>query len=142
MILWEVDILSGFKLDPVGRNLNDPLKLVETKDEKVFLYFDSMNAIENCVAVPMVRTSMVVGSQAALITILDYYNPEIRTTRIYNSDKLSKATVCEFCGLNCNNCISNVTTSTNTTEQVSNSSATAPKLAMLWFCVICMWNIL
>uniref|UniRef100_A0A803KGF1 CD109 molecule n=1 Tax=Xenopus tropicalis TaxID=8364 RepID=A0A803KGF1_XENTR len=142
MILWEVDTLSGFKLDPVGINLNDPLKLVETKDEKVFLYFDSMNAIENCVAVPMVRTSMVVGSQAALITILDYYNPEIRTTRIYNSDKLSKATVCEFCGLNCNNCISNVTTSTNTTEQVSNSSATAPKLAMLWFCMICMWYIL
>ncbi|XP_031758762.1 CD109 antigen [Xenopus tropicalis] len=142
MILWEVDMLSGFKLDPVGINLNDPLKLVETKDEKVFLYFDSMNAIENCVAVPMVRTSMVVGSQPALITILDYYNPEIRTTRIYNSDKLSKATVCEFCGLNCNNCISNVTTSTNTTEQVSNSSATAPKLAMLWFCMICMWYIL
>ncbi|OCT58454.1 CD109 antigen-like [Xenopus laevis] len=155
MVLWEVPFLSGFELDPVGIGLNGSFKLVEIKDEKVFLYFDSMNRNEICVVVPMVRTSLVAGSQAAAIKIYDYYNPGIYTMRTYNSEKLNKVTVCAFCELNCNACISNVmmpmTSSTTippknslstTTAKPLVSSATASTLAMLGFCVSCMWNLL
>ncbi|XP_063297811.1 CD109 antigen-like [Pelobates fuscus] len=108
MALLDVGFLSGFSLDPKGIPLHGSLKMVETKEEKVYLYFDSVKKTNVCVSVPLVRVANVAGSQDAVVKILDYYNPSNMAIGTYNSATMSKISSCDFCGLNCSLCISNV----------------------------------
>ncbi|KAM4771055.1 CD109 antigen-like [Rhinophrynus dorsalis] len=130
MVLLEVGLLSGITLDPSGIPLSGSLKLVETKEDKVYLYFDSMTRDQVCVTVPMVRSSKIAGSKDAVIKIYDYYNPRNSATRTYNSETMRKISTCDFCGFNCTLCKSNVPV------KPKPSSATSPKLFMLWFCIL------
>ncbi|KAM8953041.1 LOW QUALITY PROTEIN: CD109 antigen-like [Pelodytes ibericus] len=119
MALLDVGFLSGFTLDPVGIPINESLKLVEKKDDKVYLYYYSMTKTQVCVSVPMVRAARVAGSQDSVIRVSDYYNPKNTATRTYNSETMSTISTCYFCGSDCSLCISNVPVM----PQTSNDSA-------------------
>ncbi|KAM8953042.1 CD109 antigen-like [Pelodytes ibericus] len=108
MALLDVGFLSGFTLAPVGIPINGSLKLVEKKDDKVYLYYDSMTKTQMCVSVPMVRAASVAGSQDSVIRVCDYYNQRKTATRTYNSDIMRKISSCDFCGLDCSLCKSSV----------------------------------
>ncbi|XP_075454127.1 CD109 antigen-like isoform X2 [Ascaphus truei] len=136
MVLLDVGLLSGFTLHPEGIPISGLLKMVEQKDDKVYLYFDSMNATEVCVTIPMVRNAKVAGSQDAVITISDYYNPRNTATRTYNSMTMRTISSCDFCGMNCTLCKSNVPIKNQTTR------ASSPRVFMIWFCVILIYYLL
>ncbi|XP_063772889.1 CD109 antigen-like [Pseudophryne corroboree] len=130
MVLLEVGFLSGFKLSPEGIPTNEPLKLVEPKDDKVYLYLDSLTNSDFCVSVPMVRFVKVASSQDAVVTVVEYYNTRNTATRTYNSLTMKKTSYCDFCGFNCTQCRSNIP------EKPHTSGATAPTFPMLWFVML------
>ncbi|KAM4694312.1 CD109 antigen-like [Discoglossus pictus] len=138
MVLLEVGFLSGFTLDPVGIPIDKSLKMVETKDDKVYLYFDSMDSNEICVSVPMVRVAKVAASQDAVVKISDYYNPRNTATRTYNSETMKKISTCDYCGTNCSLCRSNVPTPTKPPP----SSANTPRIFFLWLCTLSIYYFL
>ncbi|CAH2248914.1 CD109 antigen [Pelobates cultripes] len=104
MALLEVGFLSGFTLGKEGIPASGSLKLVEKKDDKVYLYYDSINKNQTCVSVAMIRTANVAASQDSMVKITDYYNPRNTATRSYNSEKMKKISSCDFCGLDCSLC--------------------------------------
>ncbi|XP_053314791.1 CD109 antigen-like [Spea bombifrons] len=108
MALLDVGYLSGFTLDPDGIPIRGPLKMVEKSNDKVYLYYDSVTKTSLCVSVPMVRVANVAGSKDAVVKIVDYYNPRDTAIRTYNSETMRKISTCDFCGLNCTLCQSNV----------------------------------
>ncbi|XP_075720274.1 CD109 antigen-like [Rhinoderma darwinii] len=130
MVILDVGFLSGFKLSPTGIPTTEIIKLVEPKDDKVYLYLDSVSSEEICISVPLVRSASVAGSQDAVVTIYEYYNPRNTATRTYNSLTMKKISYCDFCGLNCNQCSSNVPIKPQT-----NSSA-KPGFYLLCLCII------
>ncbi|XP_075058733.1 CD109 antigen-like isoform X2 [Mixophyes fleayi] len=136
MVILDFGFLSGFKLSPEGIPTKEPLKLVEPKDDKVYLYFDSLTNNEVCVSVPMVRFAKVAGSQDAVVSIYEYYNQRNTATRTYNSLTMKNISYCVFCGVNCTQCKSNVPLKTQT------SSVTAPTFSMLWFCMVLLCYLL
>lgn len=48
MTVLQVDLLSGFSLAPDGVLLKYPIKKVETVDDKVNIYLDSVSEIQLC----------------------------------------------------------------------------------------------
>ncbi|XP_063297808.1 CD109 antigen-like [Pelobates fuscus] len=124
MALLDVGYLSGFTLDPKGIPIEGSLKMVEKKDDKVYLYYDSVNKTQLCISVPMVRTANVAGSQDSVITILEYYDTSNTATRTYNSETMKSISSCDFCGINCSLCTSNVKVETPTTQVTSLTTAT------------------
>ncbi|XP_018414406.1 PREDICTED: CD109 antigen-like [Nanorana parkeri] len=76
MAILEVGFVSGFTMSPEGIPTSELIKKVETDNEGVHIYLDSVRGKEVCVPVPMVRSSKVASSQDALIKIYDYYNPK------------------------------------------------------------------
>ncbi|XP_044278097.1 CD109 antigen isoform X1 [Varanus komodoensis] len=100
MALLEVGLLSGFSLSPNFMSLGDPVKKVEEDDGKVHIYFDSLNETQVCVDIPAVRDFKVANTQAAFVTVLDYYEPRRRTVRSYNSKVMNSLSSCTFCEKN------------------------------------------
>ncbi|XP_053566414.1 CD109 antigen-like [Bombina bombina] len=142
MVLLEVEYLSGFTLSSDGILIQGSLKMVEKKDDKVYLYFDSITETQVCVTVPMVRTAKVAASQDAVVKISDYYNPRNTATRTYNSQTMMKISTCDFCGFNCSACRSNVEVkATVTTLTTPTSSANSPKMFVIWFFTLCIYSL-
>ncbi|XP_063297810.1 CD109 antigen-like [Pelobates fuscus] len=115
MVLLDVGFLSGFTLAQEGIPTKGSLKMVEKNDDKVYLYYDSVNRTQVCVSVPMVRTANVAGSQDSVITILEYYDPRNSATRTYNSDTMKSIPLCDYCGQDCASCQSKVPADPQTT---------------------------
>ncbi|XP_031758488.1 CD109 antigen isoform X2 [Xenopus tropicalis] len=136
MVLLDVGFLSGFKLHPRGIPESGLLKMVETKADRVYLYFDSMTTNSVCVTVPVVRTALVAGSREGIVTITDYYNPTNSATRTYNSETMKNLSICDFCGSNCILCQSNVFV------KAQSSSATSPTLTQFWVSFFCVCSLL
>ncbi|KAM4042810.1 CD109 antigen-like [Anomaloglossus baeobatrachus] len=130
MVLLEVGLLSGFTLSPIGIPTTDIIKYVELKEDKVFLYLDSVSTPEIFISVPLVRTASVSSSQDAVVTILEYYEPRNSATRTYNSPTMKKISFCDFCGPSCNQCKSNVAVKPQT------SSSTKPAFYRLCLCIL------
>ncbi|XP_018427504.1 PREDICTED: CD109 antigen-like, partial [Nanorana parkeri] len=108
MALLDVGFLSGFTIKTEDFIRPQSLKLVEPKEDKVYLYFDSLTKDKLCISVPMIRFAKVAGSRDAVIQVYDYYNPEMTATRTYNSLIMSQISSCNYCGSNCSLCRSNV----------------------------------
>ncbi|XP_069830274.1 CD109 antigen-like [Dendropsophus ebraccatus] len=130
MVILDVGFLSGFELRPIGIPTTDIIKLVEPKEDKVYLYLDSVSTEKICIPVPLVRLANVAGSQDAVVTIYEYYNPRNTATRTYNSLTMKKISYCDFCGLNCTRCTSNVPVKPQT------NSSTKPGFYFLFLCTI------
>ncbi|KAG8582006.1 hypothetical protein GDO81_007888 [Engystomops pustulosus] len=129
MVIADVGFLSGFQLSPAGIPTTDILRLVEPKDDKVFLYLDSVSSAQICVSVPLVRYANVAGSQDAVVTIYEYYNPRNTATRTYNSQTMKAISYCDFCGFNCTQCKSNVPVKPQT------NSSTKPTCYLVILCI-------
>ncbi|XP_075719802.1 CD109 antigen-like [Rhinoderma darwinii] len=129
MALLDVGYLSGFTMSPQGIISIQSLKLVEPKEGKVYVYFDSVTNDELCISIPMVRFAMVASSQDAVVKVCDYYNPEMSATRTYNSLTMQRISTCDYCGFNCTLCASNVLMLS------LSSKATVPTFSLLWFCM-------
>ncbi|KAM5165171.1 CD109 antigen-like [Mantella aurantiaca] len=108
MALLDVGFLSGFTLKTEDFTRPQSLKLVEPKEDRVYLYLDSLTNDELCISVPMVRFAKVAASQDAVVKVYDYYRPEMTATRTYNSLTMSQISFCYYCGSNCSLCRSNV----------------------------------
>ncbi|CAJ0960156.1 unnamed protein product [Ranitomeya imitator] len=151
MALLDVGYLSGFTLSPGGIIRLGSLKLVEPKEGNVYLYFDSVSQKivlqrmfdlrivsyyidvtkeELCISIPMVRSAKVANSQAAVVKVYDYYNPEMSASRTYNSLIMKRISTCDYCGPNCTMCMSNAL------MLPLSSQATLPTSSLLWFCII------
>ncbi|XP_072000216.1 CD109 antigen-like [Engystomops pustulosus] len=130
MALLDVGYLSGFTMMPEGIISIQYLKLVEPKEGKVYLYFDSVTKEELCFSIPMVRYAKVAHTQNAVVRISDYYNPDMSTIRTYNSMTMQRISTCEYCGFHCNECISNIVASTQS------SKSNVPTSSLFWFCII------
>ncbi|CAH2248908.1 CD109 antigen [Pelobates cultripes] len=117
MILLDVGYLSGFTLGPEGIPLSGSLKLVETKEDRVYIYFDMISKTPVCVSVPLVRVATVANSQDAVVTIMDYYNPTNKVTKMYNSETMKNVSLFDFCGFNFTLCASNVLVNAQPTPQ-------------------------
>ncbi|XP_064411346.1 CD109 antigen [Latimeria chalumnae] len=76
MAVMEVDLLSGFAAAEDGIATNDLIKNIEFQENKVVLYFDSLNATEVCVDILAVRESKVAKSKDATVIVYDYYEPK------------------------------------------------------------------
>ncbi|XP_029452719.1 CD109 antigen-like [Rhinatrema bivittatum] len=129
MALLEVGFLSGFQLNQYGIAENEPIKKVEPENDKVNLYFDSINGTQICVEIPMVRASRVAGGQDAVVSIIDYYEPRRKATRLYSSQIMNSISSCDFCGPDCSLCKSNVAVLDAVTTNAS--PALAPHLGPL-----------
>ncbi|XP_062981026.1 CD109 antigen [Elgaria multicarinata webbii] len=97
MALLEIGLLSGFSLSPSFMPLDDTIKKVEKDEGKVHLYLDSLNETQVCVDIPAVRDFKVANTQAASVTVLDYYEPRRRAVRDYNSKVMQSLSSCTFC---------------------------------------------
>ncbi|XP_075122981.1 CD109 antigen-like [Leptodactylus fuscus] len=133
MALLDVGYLSGLTLSPEGITRIQSLKLVEPKEEAVYLYFDSVTKEELCISIPMVRFAMVTNSQDAVVKLTDYYNPETFTSRSYNSLSMQQISTYDYCGLNCTYYISDVPL------LPLRGKATVPTFSLLWFCIILIY---
>ncbi|XP_075194550.1 CD109 antigen-like [Anomaloglossus baeobatrachus] len=129
MALLDVGYLSGFTLSPGGIIRLGSLKLIEPKEGKVYLYFDSVTKEELCISIPMVRSAKVANSQDAVVKVFDYYNPEMSATRTYNSLTMKRISTCDYCGFKCTQCVSNALMLPVT------SRATVPTFSFLWVCI-------
>ncbi|KAG8582007.1 hypothetical protein GDO81_007889 [Engystomops pustulosus] len=105
MAVLQVDLLSGFSLAPDGINLKYPIKKVETVDDKVNIYIDSLNQTEFCLNIPTTRSSNVGYTQDAFVSIIDYYEPGRRSVRNYNSEVMKTLSPCSFCKDECDTCL-------------------------------------
>ncbi|XP_018427503.1 PREDICTED: CD109 antigen-like, partial [Nanorana parkeri] len=108
MVLVVVNYLNGFQLSAKVIPTTKILAMVEPEANKVNLYLHSLTRDTVTVSVPMVRFANVAGSQDAVVTITEYYNPRNTVTRTYNSATMKKISVCDYCGFNCTQCKSNV----------------------------------
>ncbi|KAM8953043.1 CD109 antigen-like [Pelodytes ibericus] len=142
MALLDIGFLSGFTLGKEGIPTTGSLKMVEKKDDKVYLYFDSVNKTEQCVSVPMVRAANVAGSQDSVITILEYYNPGNSATRTYNSETMKEISSCDFCGVDCALCKSNVKPQTSALVKPQTSNATSSTFHLLRLMVFTIYYII
>ncbi|XP_068089452.1 CD109 antigen-like [Hyperolius riggenbachi] len=139
MAILDVGLLSGFTMKTNDFIKPKSLKLVETQNDKVYLYFDSLTKDKLCISVPMVRSAEVASSQDAVIKVYDYYMPEMMATRTYNSLTMKRISPCDFCGFNCSLCRSNILV----IPRPQTSSASAPAvLIMLWLSVISVCSLL
>ncbi|XP_053316327.1 CD109 antigen-like [Spea bombifrons] len=136
MALLDFGFLSGFTLDPAGILLQGSLKLVEKKDDKVYLYYDSVTKTQLCVSIPMIRVAYVASSKDAVVKIVDYYNPTNTATRSYNSLMMKRVSFCDFCGLNCTLCKSNVLV------KPQHSNANSLSFHFFLFFILSIYNIL
>ncbi|XP_075058734.1 CD109 antigen-like [Mixophyes fleayi] len=107
MVLLQVDLLSGFTLAPEGISLKYPIKKVEIDNDKVNIYFDSLNQTEVCLDIPTVRDANVGYTQDAFVTVIDYYEPGRRAVRNYNSEVMRTMSPCSFCKDECSTCLDN-----------------------------------
>nr|XP_033794268.1 CD109 antigen-like [Geotrypetes seraphini] len=131
MAIMEIEFLSGFQLNRNEIMENELIKKVETENDKVNLYFDSINGTQICVLVPMVRVAKVAGAQDAMVSVTDYYEPRRKATRLYSSPILKNISSCDFCGFDCGLCKSNVATQGGVTVTTSASPALTPHLGPL-----------
>ncbi|XP_043919830.1 CD109 antigen-like isoform X2 [Protopterus annectens] len=133
MAIMEVTLPSGFVLSAAGVNQSDLIPKVENQNGKVNIYFYSINTTDICVSIPAVRQSNVANAQDAYISVYDYYDPSKITTKTYNSPVLTNIDPCQFCGVNCSLCKSNVdpTTLAPSTEMISVGSATETTVGII-----------
>ncbi|KAM5165172.1 CD109 antigen-like [Mantella aurantiaca] len=129
MAILEVGFVSGFTISPEGIPTNELIKKVETHNEGVHIYLDSVTGKQVCVPISMVRSSKVASSQDALIKIYDYYNPSSSASRTYN---LKSADICDLCGTDCAFC--NANNPWNMYEPYN--SATSSGFSFFWYCSI------
>ncbi|XP_069462356.1 CD109 antigen-like [Ambystoma mexicanum] len=104
MALMEVQYLSGFSLDQSKPIQNDLIKKAEVQEGQVNLYFDSINETPVCVSISMLRDAKVSSTQDATVSIVDYYKPRTKVTRMYASKVLKATSSCAFCGEDCKLC--------------------------------------
>ncbi|XP_077146005.1 CD109 antigen-like [Ranitomeya variabilis] len=142
MVLLEVGLLSGFTLSPMGIPTTDTIKMVELKDDNVFLYLDSVSYEEICISVPLVRFSSVASSQDAVVKISQYYEPSNFAIQTYNSLTLKNTSFCDFCGPDCNQCKSNVNVNINVAVTTPTSSSTKPIFYWMCLCIVLIFNLL
>ncbi|XP_040205894.1 CD109 antigen-like [Rana temporaria] len=129
MAILEVEFVSGFSMSPEGIPISELIKRVETHNEGVHIYLDSVTAKQVCVPVSMIRSSKVASSQDALVKIYDYYNPSSSASRTYN---LKSTDICDVCGTECVFC----KTDDSWDDHEEFNSATSPGLSFFWFCSV------
>ncbi|XP_078504189.1 CD109 antigen-like [Lissotriton helveticus] len=123
MALMEVQYLSGFSLDPSKIIQNNLVRKVEQQGGQVNLYFDTISGTPVCVEIPMLRDAKVSGTQDATISIVDYYKPRTKVTRLYTSKVMKESSSCDFCGDDCTSCRSNVVTQNGSGSNSGTSNA-------------------
>ncbi|XP_069392339.1 CD109 antigen-like isoform X2 [Paralichthys olivaceus] len=109
MVILDVGMLSGFKLSPGAAALTDLIRKVEILPEKISLYLDSLNKSELCIGLPVIRNHKVARVQDAVVQVYDYYEPQRKAVRMYNSDFLHNVDSCFFCGSDCDLCRPGIT---------------------------------
>ncbi|XP_040285975.1 CD109 antigen [Bufo bufo] len=131
MVVLQVDLLNGFSLAPDGILLKYPIKKVETVDDKVNIYLDSLNQTEVCLDIPAIRSSNVGYTQDAFVSVIDYYEPGRRAVKNYNSEVMKTLSPCSFCKDECSICLEG-----NDASQPSTALSYSLLLFILF--VICM----
>ncbi|XP_066460677.1 CD109 antigen-like [Eleutherodactylus coqui] len=105
MALLQVDLLSGFSFAPDSILWKYPIKKVETVDDKVNIYLDSLNQTEFCMNIPTTRSSNVGYTQDAFVSVIDYYEPGRRAVKSYNSEIMKTLSPCSLCKDECSICL-------------------------------------
>ncbi|XP_068137598.1 CD109 antigen isoform X2 [Hyperolius riggenbachi] len=132
MALMQVDMLSGFRLAPEGVLLKYPVKKIEeTAEGKVNIYFDSINQTEVCVDIPSHRDSKVGYTQDAHVSVIDYYEPGMRTVKSYNSEVMRHLSPCTFCKEDCESC-----------KDSSHTTFQSPSVKCLSIVLLILYNLL
>ncbi|XP_073425425.1 CD109 antigen [Dendrobates tinctorius] len=119
MAIMQVDLLSGFSLAPDGILLKYPIKKVETVDDQVNIYLDSLNQTKFCLDIPSIRSSNVAYTKDAFVSVIDYYEPGRRTIKNYNSEVMTTLSPCSFCKDDCNICLDNHASRPSTAQCLS-----------------------
>ncbi|XP_069830742.1 CD109 antigen-like [Dendropsophus ebraccatus] len=107
MALLQVDLLSGFSLSPDAILQKYPIKKVETVDNTLNIYLDSLNQSKFCLDIPATRTSNVGFTQDAFVSVIDYYEPGRRAVKNYNSEVMKSLSPCSLCKDECSICLNN-----------------------------------
>ncbi|XP_047197493.1 CD109 antigen-like [Hippoglossus stenolepis] len=121
MVILEVGMLSGFRLSPGAAALTDLIRKVEILPEKISLYMDSLNKSEVCIGLPVIRNHKVAHVQDAVVQVYDYYEPQRKAVRTYNSDFLHNMESCFFCGSDCDLCRPGITVTVSSPLLLSRS---------------------
>ncbi|XP_053290845.1 CD109 antigen [Pleuronectes platessa] len=121
MVILEVGMLSGFRLSPGAAAPTDLIRKVEILPEKISLYMDSLNKSEVCIGLPVIRNHKVAHVQDAGVQVYDYYEPQRKAVRMYNSDFLHNMDSCFFCGADCGLCRPSITVTVSPSPLLSRS---------------------
>ncbi|KAL3876288.1 hypothetical protein ACJMK2_034153 [Sinanodonta woodiana] len=98
MTVVEMGVPTGFMAELDSSNTKIPnLKKQESKDRQTVLYFDQFDGHNSCLYMEMVRVELVAKSQPASIRVYDYYEPDNRAIKFYQSDLLKDASFCDIC---------------------------------------------
>lgn len=125
MVILDVGLLSGFRASPGAAATNDLIRRVESLPDRIYLYLVLLDKLEVCVNLPLIRIYKISRVQDAVVRLYDYYEPNRKAVRTYNSYFLHNMNSCFFCGPNCDLCRPGIIISSNST-QTSHSGNTAP----------------
>ncbi|XP_034051005.1 CD109 antigen [Thalassophryne amazonica] len=131
MVMLDVGLLTGFILSPGAAAPTDLIRKVEIFPEKVSLYLDSLTTSEVCIKLPVTRKYKVAHVRQAVVLLYDYYEPQRRATRTYNSAVLHKLDACFFCGEDCRLCSPGIT--------VTFSSTSSPEISGVTYVLDCLF---
>ncbi|XP_060938965.1 CD109 antigen-like [Limanda limanda] len=137
MVILEVGMLSGFRLSPGAAAQTDLIRKMEILPEKISFYMDSLNKSEVCIGLPVIRNHKVAHVQDAVVLVYDYYEPQRKAVRMYNSVFLHNMESCFFCGSDCDLCRPGITVTVSSAPLLSRSvNSTTYSLSCIFLGVI------
>ncbi|KAI0223986.1 CD109 antigen [Lamellibrachia satsuma] len=102
MTVMEVGLISGNEADTDELVKQVPtLKLVETKERKVILYFDEFTERDTCVEFLSQQVIPLIHPQKARVEGYQYYSPDVKDTKYYMPAALEQTDMCSACPACC-----------------------------------------
>ncbi|KAI0225726.1 CD109 antigen [Lamellibrachia satsuma] len=102
MTVMEVGLISGNEADTDELVKQVPtLKLVETKERKVILYFDEFTERDTCVEFLSQQVIPLTHPQKARVEGYQYYSPDVKDTKYYVPAALEQTDMCSACPACC-----------------------------------------
>nr|BAR45611.1 alpha-2-macroglobulin [Scolopendra japonica] len=101
MIVIEIKMVSGFEPDKKSlaellEKKDIKLKRWDTEGDQLNLYFDQLNAQEKCFSISITEKVEVKDTKPAIVTIYDYYQPELFVRKNYSIEGCNKETLAPF----------------------------------------------
>jgi len=106
MFIYEVELPNGFtvQIDNEIEN-NKVAKKVELHENSIVFYYDELTKKELCSNMEIIRDEKVTDIQPSVIRAYEYYRPErIHLSNYELSKEVSKMSVCQVCGQDCEKC--------------------------------------